>query len=123
MQEKSLQADFVLGNMSRDLMNISFELCNKAEDGKPRFPKLLQRYSDLIIEISISINRNICIANSFRNTDTQRTKYQNLAKGDLVHLSHLIDVAFQNKWISEKQHKRWLGLCSNTYWKLINWIK
>ena len=119
--KESLQPDFTIGNDSKDLMLYTLKICKNSDDSKKsRFPKTLTRYVDLLIETSIYIHRSICLANAERDTSI-RKKYIAEAKGYCVHLSHLIDIAYNGKWISEKQHDTWLGINNKVYWKIIHW--
>ena len=118
--KESLQSNFVIGNLAKDLMIETFRICGKKQDKKPRFPIVLQRYVDLMCETSINIHKSVCLANSSRDSG-KRKSYIADSKGLCVHLSHLIDIAFSGRWISEKQHDKWLGLVNAIYWKLLYW--
>lgn len=118
--KESLQSDFVIGNIAKDLMIETFRICGKKQDKKPRFPKVLQRYVDLMCETAIEIHKTVCLVNSSRDLQKRRLFIED-SKGLCIHLSHLIDVSYSGRWISEKQHDRWLGLVNAVYWKLLHW--
>ena len=114
---------FEIGNMATDLMNITIQICNKNEDKKTtRFPRLLySSYVNLMVKTSIEIHADICNANEELHKSSERREYQKRAKAKLVHLTSLIAIAYENKWISEKQYTRWQGLATNLMWKVVKW--
>lgn len=116
-------ADFLLGNMADDLLALTLEICGRKDDKTPRFPRLLYgSYVSQIIGAAITIQKDIVMANEMRRCEV-RTKLQQEAAAHCVWLAHMIRIAGNKGWISDKQRDRWSKLTVNTKWKIVVWMK
>lgn len=122
-QDKSSHKDFALGNLADDLVDLTLELCGKAEDKNPRFPRLFYgNYVDRIINKACDIQEHIFEANDYKIGNTRR-QLQLKASSECVTLNHLIRIAWQKKWISEKQRDRWQRLTTAIKFSIVRWIE
>ena len=108
--------------MVDDLVILSIEMCGKKGE-TPRFPAYLKNsYVDVIMRTSLSIQESVFIANESRDPQ-QRRSLQNDAQAKCVYLNHLIRIAFEKGWISDKQRDRWQKLATSLRWSIRNWTK
>lgn len=113
--------EFLLGNMCDDLVELSLEICGKASDNCPRFPKWsYDNFVDRIMQTSLDIQELVITCNEFREGDS-RNSAQIRAAGKCVYLNHLVRIAWRKGYISEKQHKRWMTLITSIKWKIVRW--
>lgn len=110
--------------MADDLLEITLTLCGKDEEHNPRFPKnFYSSYVNRIISTSLDIQELIILANEDRSLSrNERYTMQCRARSKCIYLNHLIRVAWEKGWISDKQQLRWQSLTTNIYWKIKNWI-
>ena len=119
----SSRKDFALGNMADDLAVLTLELCGKAEDRTPRFPRLFYpSYVDRIINTALDVQELIFEANEIRRGAT-RTEAQQRAAAKCVYLNHLIRIAHERGYISERQRDRWQKLVTAIKWSVVRWIE
>ncbi|MGM9622404.1 MAG: four helix bundle protein [Butyricicoccus porcorum] len=119
----SSSADFQLANMADDLLALTLDLCGRKDDKTPRFPRLLyDGYVSQIIAAAVAIQKNIIMANEMRRSEA-RIKLQQDAAAHCIWLVHMIRIAAENGWISEKQRDRWSKLAVNVKWKIVAWMK
>ena len=119
-----ISADFVLGNMTDDLVDLTCEFCGKEEDKTLRFPKFMYpSYVDRTMKTALDIQEHIIIANAMQSSSNERRYHQDIAKGKCILMEHLIGIAYRRKYISRKQHDRWQKLNADIHWKLFNWMK
>ena len=105
------------------MLEITLELCNKDEDKTPRYPeRLYNGYVSKMIEISVSIQGNIIVANEMER-GAERTEMQKEASRNCLWLNHLIRIAYKKNWISEKQRDRWQEAVTNVKTTTDHWIK
>lgn len=65
--------DFKLGNMADDLVNLSIEMCGKADDQNPRFPRLLYpTYVDRLMTTALDIQELLIESNEMPKTQGRR---------------------------------------------------
>lgn len=121
-----LNSDFVLGNYATDLVSYTLDICKQARDGNkenPRFPIVFyDSYVEELIKSALSLHKYICHANSVRYDPARRQPRQEAAAGESVHLEHLILIAYQKGWISEKQHDRWQKMICDLHYGIIRWM-
>ena len=121
--EPSSHKAFGLGNMADDLVSLTLELCGKAEDNKPRFPRLFYpSYVDRIVNTALDVQELIIEANEIRRGDTRRAAQQQAA-AKCVYLNHLIRIAHERGYISEKQRDRWQKLVTAIKWATVKWMQ
>lgn len=115
---------FRLANMADELLDLTLTLCGKDEEQNPRFPRLFySNYVDRIIDTVLDIQENIIIANEDPSLGySGRLELQTRAKSKCVQLNHLIRVAWNKGWISDKQQVRWQNLTTSIFWKIKHWI-
>lgn len=119
-----LQPDFVIGNMTTDLVDLTLQMCRTEEEKTPRFPKrFYSSYVDEIVKYALDIQRCVCQANSIQMSKYRRIDFQEIAIGDCVCLEKLVLIALNKGWISEKQFTKWQKLICNLHWKIHNWMK
>lgn len=115
--------DFAIGNMADDLVKLTLELCGKTEEKTPRFPRLFYpSYVTRIIDTALDIQENIFEANEIR-IGAERLGCQRTATEKCVYLNHLVRVANELGYISEKQRDRWQKLTTSLKWGIVAWIK
>lgn len=115
--------NFILGNMCDDLVSLSLELCGKYEDKCPRFPKWsYPTYVERIMQTTLDIQELVITCNEYHKGNL-RLQMQVKAAGKCVYLIHLIRIAWEKGYISEKQHARWSGLATSIKWKIVRWWK
>ena len=115
--------EFELANMTDDLMTLSLELCGKDENKTPRFPKLFYpNYVNRVINTALDIQEKVIIANETR-IGPARTLLQEEAAAKCVYLNHLIRIAKNKGYISEKQRERWQKLTVNIRWAIARWMQ
>lgn len=119
------QPDFLIGQLTDDLVSYSIELCaKKKKDKKTRFPyKLYNTYVDIILKTALTIQEDVFLANSLRTGNPKRKTLQEEALGKCVYLCHLIRISFDNGWVSEKQRDKWVSMTNAIQFKLMNWMK
>lgn len=109
--------------MADDLVSITLELCGKGEMKTLRFPKAFySNYVNRIIMTSLDIQKNVFVANSTVR-DEYRFELQREAASLCSYLNHLIRIAFNGGWISEKQRNRWQKCTTALRWSIVNWYK
>ncbi len=112
--------------MADDLLSLTLQLCGKKEDVTPRFPRLLyDGYVTEIVRSAVTIQRDIIAANEIKRSQQpgERARLQREACEYCVWLVHMIRVAKDNGWISEKQRTRWSKLTTSLKWKVVAWMK
>lgn len=115
--------EFGLGNMADDLVDLTLEMCGKAEDRNPRFPRLFYpSYVDRIINTALDIQELIFEANEIQLGETRRTAQQRAA-AKCVYLNHLTRIAYGRGYISEKQRDRWQKLTTAIKWATVHWMQ
>lgn len=124
--------DFVLANLSDDLLEHTIMMCGKIKDkqderysdGKSlRFPAHL--YDDIIPQVKLSANdilKNILLANTTKELD-KRLELQETALGLCVYLNHMIMIFKRLGYISSKQRDFWQRKIFNIETKIKNWIE
>lgn len=116
------QPDFMLGQMADDLVCYTIMLCTKSEDKTTRFPyRLYNTYVDVILSTSLSIQKDIFLANSLHSKDPKRMSLQEECLGLCVYLCHLVRIAFDHGWISEKQRDTWIAKTMKLKYKASAW--
>ena len=119
----SSRKDFALGNMADDLVDLTLELCGKAEDRTPRFPRLFYpSYVNMLVSTALDVQELIIEANEIRIGD-KRLEAQQRAAAKCVYLNHLTRIAHKRGYISEKQRDRWQKLTTAIKWATVRWIK
>lgn len=120
---QSSHKDFALGNMADDLVGTTLELCGKADDRTPRFPRLFYpTYVDRIVNTALDVQELIIEANEIRRGEARRTAQQQAA-AKCVYLNHLIRIAHWRGYISEKQRDRWQKLVTSIKWATVKWME
>ena len=118
-----LKSDFVLGNLSTDLVSYTLDICKRARDDNrqnTRFPVVFyDSYVAELIKSSLALHKHICYANSVRHDLNRRQIRQEAASAESVHLEHLILIAYHKGWISEKQHEHWQTMICNLHYGII----
>ena len=121
-----LKSDFVLGNLATDLVSYTLDICKQVRDDNkqnPRFPVVFyDSYVAELIKSSLALHKHICYANSVRHDPNRRQVRQEAASAESVHLEHLILIAYQKGWISEKQHEHWQTMICNLHYGIIRWM-
>ena len=119
----SSRKDFALGNMADDLVTLTLELCGKADDRNPRFPRLFYpSYVSRIVNTALDIQELIIEANEIRRGIT-RSDAQRQAAAKCVYLNHLIRIAHERGYISERQRDRWQKLVTAIKWATVRWME
>lgn len=114
---------FEIGNLADDLVFVTLEICGKSEDKNPRFPRLFYpTFVDRIIKDALDIHEKVFEANE-RLRDDGRESAQRDAECKCVALNHLIRVAFERGYISEKQRDRWQKLVTALRFSIRRWIE
>lgn len=109
--------------MADDLVSLTLELCGRAEDNKPRFPRLFYpSYVTRLINTALDVQELIIEANEIRLGETRRTAQQQAA-AKCVYLNHLIRIAHERGYISEKQRDRWQKLVTAVKWATVKWMQ
>lgn len=107
-KQSKLNPDFKIGNLATDLVAYTLDICNKQDEGTPRFPqKYYDSYVTEIVKSAIQIHKNVCYANAVKLDALRRIARQEEAQAECVNLEHLILIAYDKGWISEKQHTTW----------------
>lgn len=115
--------DFKIGNMADELVSFTLELCGRAEDKQPRFPRLFYpSYVTRLIDTALDIQEYIFEANEIK-LGVERAECQRMAAKKCVYLNHLIRIANERGYISEKQRDRWQKLIISLKWAIVSWIK
>ncbi len=115
--------DFALGNMADDLLDVTLELCGKTENKTLRFPKAFYpTYVKRMVDTALDIQEYIFEANEIR-VGEKRKEAQQMAARKCVYLNHLIRIAYQRGYISEKQRVRWQKLTTAVEWVTVSWIR
>lgn len=118
-----LQPNFIVGNLSTDLVEMTLDLCTRHENHNPRFPKMMyESYVNHMIQLSLDIHRNISDANSLKIHKSKRRTLQELACGDCSSFEKLIFISFKKGWISKKQHMKWQSLICDLHFRIKKWI-
>lgn len=121
---ESPQPNFIIGQMADDLVNYTITICTKSHDKQPRFPyKLYNTYVDVILGTALDIQKAVYMANAMRNEDDGRYRLQEECSGNCIYLCHLIRIAFDRGWISDKQRDKWVSLTSGLRFKVLAWMK
>lgn len=122
-RESSSVDRFDLANKVDALLEHTLTMCGKADDGRPRFPRVLyDGYVSEILRTATLIHHDIIMANETARGAT-RLALQKEAAGNCVVLNHLIRVSTYKGWISEKQRDTWQKLVTAIKWKIVYWIK
>ena len=123
--EQTPKKEFETGLMADDLVDLTLTLCGKDDERNPRFPRnFYASYVTRIVNTALDIQEAVFLANDDReNSWRDRKRYQSRAEAKCVYLNHLIRVAWNKGWISDKQQERWQGLTSSLRWKIFNWWK
>jgi len=123
--ERTQQADreFQVGNLADDLVELTLTLCNKDAEHNPRFPeRLYDSYVKCIVDTALSIQKHAFIANDDRSMSAaERKRYQSRAEAECIYLNHLIRIAGDKGWISDKQRERWQKQTDALRWKIYWW--
>lgn len=115
--------EFGLGNMADDLVSLTLELCGKADDRNPRFPRLFYpSFVTRTINTALDIQELIIEANEIRIGEARRTAQQQ-ATAKCVYLNHLARIAYERGYISEKQRDRWQKLTTAIKWATVHWMQ
>lgn len=122
-KQPKLNPDFKIGNLATDLVAYTLDICNK-EDGKPpRFPaKYYDSYVTEIVRSAITLHKKVCYANAKRVSEAKRAEAQEDAIGECVNLEHLILLAYDRGWISDKQHSFWQNQICGLHYMIIRWM-
>lgn len=113
--------NFSIGNLADDMLETTLELCGKDENKTLRFPRVFyDSYVARIINTALDAHENIFSANG-TPLGEKRTEFQQTAARKLRYMNHLIRVAFNRGWISEKQRNRWQELCTRLMWGVVKW--
>ena len=122
-KQSKLNPDFKIGNLATDLVAYTLEICNKKDVGTLRFPeKYYDSYVTEIVRSAIQLHKNVCYANAVRLDTLRRTARQEEAQAECVNLEHLILIAYDRGWISEKQHHHWQTLICDLHYMIIRWM-
>ena len=115
--------DFAIGNMADDLLNLTLELCGKDGEKRPRFPKVFYRnYVHIMVTTALAIQECVFEANEIAMGE-MRKEYQKKAAVKCTYLNHLVRVAHERGYISEKQRDRWQKLITALKWSVVKWIR
>lgn len=119
----SSKKDFAIGNMADDLLEVTLELCGKDETKTLRFPKVFYaNYVDAIVKTALAIQESVFEANEIAQGEMRRG-CQKRAAVKCTYLNHLIRVAFDRGYISEKQRDRWQKAATALKWSIVRWIQ
>ena len=118
-----LQSDFKTGNMATALVEYTLDMCGKDESKNLRFPAAFYgSYVSELIRSAIALHRCICYANAMRYDPSRRIPAQERADAEAVNLEHLILIAYNKGWISEKQHTQWQKKICDLHFCILNWM-
>lgn len=121
--ESKLNPNFKIGNLATDLVAYTLDICNRKDEGTPRFPtKYYDSYVSEIVKSAIHLHKNVCYANAVRLDTERRRARQEEAQAECVNLEHLILIAYDKGWISEKQHRTWQTLICDLHYMIIRWM-
>lgn len=111
--------------MADDLVDLTLQLFGKDQEHTPRFPeRFYDCYVKKIVDTALEIQEAVILANDDReNSLEDRRRYQSRAEAKCVYLNHLIRIAGQRRWISDKQEERWKRLTTSLRFKIYNWWK
>ena len=113
--------NFILGNMCDELVDMSLDMCGKSTDNNPRFPRWsYDTYVERIMRMALDIQELIITCNEYRKGDNRKIA-QIKAMGKCTYLNHLIRIAWNRGYISQKQHDRWSKLTTSIKWKIKRW--
>ena len=125
-QDKSkpkLQSDFKIGNAATELIEYTLDICGKDESKNLRFPAAFYgSYVSELIRSAIAIHRCVCYANAMKHDASRRIPAQERADAEAINLEHLILIAYNKGWISEKQHLCWQNKICDLHYRLLNWM-
>ena len=111
--------EFVIGNRAAEMLDVVLRICSPKKGGST-FPSYLRaEYTDELIRTARAVLKDVVTANCRRGT--ARSDLQSAAQGELAYLTFLVRTAYNNKWISEKQHSlvfRYIGELTKRIW---NW--
>ena len=107
--------------MASDLLLLSIEMCGRKTN--PTFPAWLKdNLVQHIMVVTLTIHYNVFIANQMRNRE-ERLRLQTEAQALCTYLNQLIRIAYDKRWISDKQRDRWQRLTTSLGWKIYSWSK
>lgn len=113
--------NFAIGNMADDVVSLTLNLCGKDEMKTLRFPKVFYaNYVDRIVRTALDIQKLVFEANGIKRGE-YRLELQQEAASLCVYLNHLIRIAFDHGWISEKQRERWQKAVISMQWAIVRW--
>lgn len=116
-----LRPDFKIGQMCDDLVGIIIDMTKPGKCSS--FPKILRNnYVDSMIETALAIQKDAYVANEMRNSE-KRTDIQVELIGLCVYLNHLLRIAYDKKWISDKQRDRSQRLTTSIKFAATKWAK
>lgn len=122
-KQSKLNPDFKIGNMATALVDYTLDICNKKDDGTPRFPaKYYDSYVTELVRSAVALHKSVCYANAVRLDAHRRSIRQENAVAECVNLEHLILIAYDHGWISDKQHSRWQNQICNLHYMIIKWM-
>lgn len=138
---KLVDEDFKLGKMVDDLLDYSIDMCGKDYNPQKmkaktentesqeikkktlRFPaRFYDNYVNCIMDAVLKIHTSVIIANGY-DLGNERLAMQRLACFNCIELNHLIRIASNKGYISEKQREHWQKLTTDIYFKIVNWTK
>lgn len=113
--------NFAIGNLADDMVELTLELCGKDENHTLRFPKVLyDSYVNRIANTALDIQGLIFESNGIHRGD-RRLDLQRDAASKCIYLIHLIRIAANKRWISEKQRDRWQSIVVSLKWAIVRW--
>lgn len=114
--------DFRLGNMATELVEYTLALCNKDDNGSPRFPKRMYgSYVKRIVDLSLDILQEIFETNAVRNNSAIRKEHRESILGKSGAMSKLVFIAYKKGWISDKQNTTWQKKINSIYFVVLRW--
>ena len=136
---------FLIGLMADDLVDLTITSCDRRESyaqkearklaqrngqpvEKPKTPKfpafLYDTYVDRMITAALDIQEAVLVANeAYQKYETGRKENATMAMAKCVQLNHLVRIAANKGWFSEKERDRLQDLITNLRWKIFHWIK
>lgn len=122
-KQSKLNPDFKIGNLANDLVAYTLDICNRENNKPTRFPtKYYDSYVTEIVRSAINLHKEVCYANAKRVSVNKRMEAQENALGECVNLEHLILIAYDKGWISDKQHTFWQNQICSLHYMIIRWM-
>lgn len=111
--------EFVIGNRAEELLECMIQICDP-KNKHCSFPAYLrEELCGEMIRAAREILKSSLFANGCRGDE--RTSYQRQAYNYIVYLNFLCRAAYNNGWITEKQHDRIIRYTEELTRRIYNW--